>query len=149
MAEYLRVVDPFPLQGEKSTRLSPFYEALRQGKLTTTSCTQCGQRHWPPRVVCPGCLSDSLEWVELPRRGKIHAFTIQETGVPPGFPRPLIFAVVDINGLRIFTRLVDADPGSVRRGLEVELHPSLVAPDPQGEERYLPTFAVLREEEHG
>ena len=148
MSDYLRALDPFPLQGEKSTRLAPFYAALRQGKLITTFCAQCDRRHWPPRVVCPVCLSDNLDWVGLPRCGRIHAFTIQETGVPPGFPRPLIFAVVDINGLRIFTRLVDADPTSVRRGLEVELHPSLVAPDPQGEDRYLHTFAVIREERH-
>jgi uncharacterized protein len=149
MPDYLRAVDPFPLQGNKSTRLAPFYTALRQGKLTTTFCARCDRCHWPPRIVCPACLSGNLEWVELPRCGRIHAFTIQETGVPPGFPRPLIFAVVDINGLRIFTRLVDTDPAFVRRGLQVELHPSLVTPDPQGEERYLPTFAVIREEEHG
>jgi len=149
MNDYLRATDPYPLQGEKSTRLAPFYTALRQGRLVTTFCEKCGQRHWPPRVVCPGCLSGTLTWVELPRQGRIHAFTVQETGVPPGFPRPLIFAVVDIDGLRIFTRLVDTDPALVRRGLRVELHPSLVAPDPQGEKRYLPTFAVSKEEGHG
>lgn len=145
MDEYLRAVDPFPLQGEKSTRLFPFYAALRQGRFITTSCAECGQRHWPPRVVCPVCLSNSLEWVELPRQGRIHAFTIQETGVPPGFPRPIIFAVIDLDGLRIFTRLVDCDPSLVRRGLRVELRPSSVTPDPQGEERSLPTFAPLQE----
>jgi uncharacterized protein len=107
------------------------------------SCGQCRQRHWPPRVVCPGCLSGQLTWVELPRRGQIHAFTIQETGVPPGFPRPLIFAVVDLDGVRVFTRLVDADPAAVRRGARVELHPSRVGPDPQGGERYLPTFTLV------
>ena len=145
MSDYFRATDPFPLQGDKSTRLSPFYEALRQGKLITTACEKCRQRHWPPRVVCPGCVSDHLQWVELPRQGKIHAFTIQETGVPPGFPRPLIFAVVDLDGIRIFTRLVDTDPALVQRGLTVELRPSLVSPDPQGEERYLPTFTLAKD----
>jgi hypothetical protein len=146
MTDYFRAIDPYPLQGDKSTRLSPFYTALRQGKLVTTACEKCQQRHWPPRVVCPDCVSDHLQWVELPRRGKIHAFTIQETGVPPGFPRPLIFAVVDLDGIRIFTRLVDTDPALVQRGLTVELHPSLVSPDPQGEERYLPTFTLVKDQ---
>lgn len=144
MSEYLRAADPYPLQGDKSTRLSSFYRALRQGILLTTFCGHCQQRHWPPRVVCPGCLSSQLAWIELPRQGKIHAFTIQETGVPPGFPRPLIFAVVDLAGLRVFTRLVDTDPPTVQRGLPVALRPSLVSPDPQGEERYLPTFTIVK-----
>ena len=144
MSDYLRASDPYPLQGEKSTRLAPFYEALRQGKLVTTVCEACHQRHWPPRIICPMCVSDQLQWQELPTQGKIHAFTIQETGVPPGFPRPLIFAVVDLGAVRLFTRLVETDPAAVQRGMLVELHPSLVSPDPQGEERYLPTFTVLQ-----
>jgi uncharacterized OB-fold protein len=144
MSDYLRASDPYPLQGEKSTRLAPFYEALRQGKLMTTVCGLCHQRHWPPRLICPSCVSDRLKWTELPTRGTIHAFTIQETGVPPGFPRPLIFAVVDLGGVRVFTRLVETDPAVVQRGVLVQLHPSLVNPDPQGAERYLPTFRVTR-----
>ena len=144
MSDYFRAIDPFPLQGAKSTRLTPFYEALRQGKLMTTACAKCEQRHWPPRVVCPGCMSNQLTWVELPRQGTVHAFTIQETGVPPGFPRPLIFTVITLNGLRIFTRLIETDPALVHRGLTVELRPSLVNPDPEGESRYLPTFAGIK-----
>ena len=146
MSDYFRAVDPFPLQGNKSTRLTPFYEALRVHKLVTTSCTQCAQQHWPPRVVCPECLSDQLDWTELPSQGRIHAFTIQETGVPPGFPRPLIFAVVSIQGLRIFTRLVETDADQVKRGLAVSLAPSAVGQDPEGEERYLPTFTLVKED---
>ena len=146
MSEYFRAVDPFPLQGPKSTRLSPFYEALRQKRLVTTSCAACGQSHWPPRVVCPECLTDQLEWVELPRQGTIHAFTIQSTGVPPGFPRPLIFAMVAIQGLKIFTRLVETEADRVKRGLSVCLAPSAVGQDPEGEERYLPTFTLVTAE---
>lgn len=144
MNEYFRAIDPFPLQGNKNTRLTPFYEALRDERLVTTACTQCEQRHWPPRVVCPNCLSDQLDWVALPNQGTIHAFTIQETGVPPGFPRPLIFAVVSIEELRIFTRLVETESAQVQRGLTVVLSPSAVGPDPEGEERYLPTFALVK-----
>ena len=145
MNEYFRAIDPFPLQGNKNTRLTPFYEALQEEKLVTTACTRCEQRHWPPRVVCPNCLSDQLDWVALPNQGTIHAFTIQETGVPPGFPRPLLFAVVFIEELRIFTRLVETESAQVQRGLTVVLSPSAVGPDPEGEERYLPTFALVKE----
>ena len=144
MSEYFRAIDPFPLQGSQNTRLAPFYEALRSQQLLTTLCPQCALRHWPPRVVCPGCLSDRLDWIELPDRGTIHAYTIQDTGVPPGFPRPLIFAVVLVEGLRIFTRLVETEPGQVERGRTVRLLPSAVGQDPEGDERYVPTFTLVR-----
>ena len=144
MSEYCRAIDPFPLQSSKNTRLAPFYEALRSQKLLTTFCPPCALRHWPPRVVCPECLSARLDWVELPRRGTIHAYTIQDTGVPPGFPRPLIFAVVLVEGLRIFTRLVETEPTQVERGCTVRLCPSAVGRDPEGDERYVPTFTLVR-----
>ncbi len=144
MSEYFRAVDPFPLQGSQNTRLAPFYEALRSQKLLTTFCPQCALRHWPPRVVCPDCLSDRLDWIELPDQGTIHAYTIQDTGVPPGFPRPLIFAVVRVEELRIFTRLVETEPGQVERGRTVRLLPSAVGQDPEGDERYVPTFTLAR-----
>lgn len=144
--DYVRATDPYPLQAAASTRLAPFYRSLARGKLTTTVCSQCERRHWPPRVVCPRCLSDQLDWVELPPVGRIHAFTTQDTGVPPGFPRPLVLAVVMIGELRIFTRLVGADPATVRRGRTVRLAPCQVAVDPQtGEKRYLPSFALVDE----
>ncbi len=145
MSEYCRAIDPFPLQGRKNTRLAPFYAALRSQKLLTTLCPPCALRHWPPRVVCPECLSGRLDWIALPSRGRIHAYTIQDTGVPPGFPRPLIFAVVLVGGLRIFTRLVETEPGQVERGGAVRLFPSAVGQDPEGGERYVPTFALVQE----
>jgi len=146
MNEYFRASDPFPLQGPRSTRLARFYGALRERKLVTTSCTSCAARHWPPRVICPQCLSGELGWVELPSRGTIHAFTIQDTGVPPGFPRPLIFAMILVDGLRIFSRLVQSEVADVDRGAVVCLAPTAVARDPEGEVRYLPTFRIVTED---
>ena len=142
---YFRAVDPFPLQGGEHTRLARFYETLQEGRLSTTSCPDCGRRHWPPRVVCPACLSDRLDWVELPRQGTLHAFTVQETGVPPGFPRPLIFAVVRVDELHIFTRLVDTPAAGLHRGAAVRLAPEAVQAGPGGEARCLPTFTVTAE----
>ncbi len=145
MSEYYRAIDPFPLQGDQNTRLSPFYEGLRAQKLLTTFCPQCALRHWPPRVVCPECLSGRLAWIELPSRGTVHAYTIQDAGVPPGFPCPAIFAVVCVEGLRIFTRLVETEPSQVERGRTVHLCPSAVGQGPEGDERYVPTFALVQE----
>jgi uncharacterized OB-fold protein len=133
-------MDPLPLTSVDHNKLHAFYDHLQAGRLTTTRCAGCGRLDWPPRGFCPACVSDAYEWTDLPPEGRIHGFTVQETGVPAGFPRPLVFAMVELAGLRIFAPLVGADPGRLRVGQPVRLSPVRVADDPQGRPRYLPAF---------
>lgn len=124
MAEekYYVAMDPYPQQKKEFTKLYKFYDYLKEGKLTTTRCKSCGYLPWPPRTICPECISDELEWVEFPDTGKIYAFTVLVNAVPLGYKPPLIFALIDFpNGLRIFSTLVDANPDEIRVGSEVEL----------------------------
>jgi hypothetical protein len=134
-------MDPFPLEAPDFNKLHEFYAFLAVERLTTTRCTGCGRIDWPPRGFCPACTSDAYEWVDLPHQGRLHGFTVQETGMPAGFPRPLIFAMVDVAGLRIFAPVIDvADPGRLTLGMPVRFTRVRVADDPQGRPRYLPAF---------
>ena len=140
-APYARVVDPLPLESSEHNKLHPFYAHLAEGRLTTTRCRDCGRTDWPPRGFCPACTSDAFEWVDLPSAGRIHGFTVQETGVPAGFRRPLVLAIVEVAGHRVFAPLVDVpDPSALAVGARVRLAPVRVADDPQGQPRYLPAF---------
>jgi uncharacterized OB-fold protein len=141
---YARVVDPLPLESAEHNKLHAFYTHLAEGRLTTTRCRECGRTDWPPRGFCPRCTSDGFEWVDLPRDGRIHGFSIQETGVPAGFPKPLVFAIVEVAGLRVFAPLTGiGDPGHLALGAPVRLAPVRVADDPQGQPRYLPAFTPV------
>ena len=143
VSTYLRVVDPFPLQSSDHNQLHEFYAYLAVERLTTTRCRGCGRIDWPPRGFCPACRSDVYEWIDLPHEGRVHGFTVQETGVPVGFPRPLVFAMVDVAGLRIFAPLVDVgDPARVALGMSVRFTRIRVADDPQGRPRYLLAFTL-------
>jgi hypothetical protein len=143
---YVRAVDPLPLESAEHNKLHAFYEHLGEGRLTTTRCRGCGRIDWPPRAFCPACTSDAFEWEELPREGRIHGFSVQETGVPAGFPRPLVFAVVEVSGLRVFAPLTGVrDPGRLAIGARVRLAPVRVADDPVGQPRYLPAFTLEAE----
>ncbi len=138
---YLRAVDPFPLESPDSNKLHEFYAYLAVERLTTTRCRGCGRIDWPPRAFCPACKSDAYDWVDLPHEGRLHGFTVQETGVPAGFPHPLVFAIVEIAGLRIFATLIDvADPVRLAIGMPVRFTRVRVADDPQGKPRYLVAF---------
>jgi uncharacterized OB-fold protein len=103
------LLDFFPLEGAEQTRLSRFYDRLREGRLSTTRCPKDGGLHWPPRTACPQCHTEELAWVDLPERGRIYAFSAVLGGAPLGMEAEVPFAVglVDLDGvpLRLFGRI--------------------------------------------
>lgn len=149
MAEpaYVYTIDPYPQQYEDVTRVHPFYTALREdGKLITTRCKRCGAVHWPPRVVCRECLSDDVEWIDLPKRGQIAAFSISEAGIDPRFKPPVVYAIIDFaeTGVRIISPLVETDAAEVTVGAEVELKVVDVPPDQDGRRRVMFYFKLVK-----
>ena len=139
---YVRATDPFPLESAEHNKLHEFYTRLAAGRLSTTRCTVCRTTAWPPRGFCPQCAGDAFEWVDLPDEGTIHAFTVQDTGLPAGFAGPRVFAIVKVDGHRVFAIVRDADPARLRIGQPVRLAPLRVADDPTGDARYLPAFTI-------
>ena len=117
--------DFYPLQGAEHTRIHPFFENLKAGRLTTTKCTVCGTLLWQPRVVCPKCNGDAMEWVDLPRDGTLYAFTAVLAGAPLGMEKdvPFVVAVVQLDGvpLKVVARVDDAKYEDLRLGDPVTL----------------------------
>jgi hypothetical protein len=140
---YFRAIDPFPLEAADWNKLHEFYARLADGRLATTRCTACGDTAWPPRGFCGNCAGDGFDWVDLPRDGVVHAFTVQDTGLPVGFDGPRVFAIIKLGGHRIFTILVNTDPARVRIGQPVTLKPLRVADDPRGGTRWLAAFTAV------
>jgi uncharacterized OB-fold protein len=108
------ILDFMPLETEDQTRIHAFYDHLREGRLTTTRCRSCGEVLWQPRVVCPHCNADEMEWIDLPREGTVYAHTAMILGAPMGFEKdaPFVIAIVelDLGGgkkLNLFTRVDD------------------------------------------
>jgi hypothetical protein len=129
--KYIGSMDLYPQEAPEFNRIHPFYEHLKAGKFTTTRCMDCGHRAFPPRVICPECLSEKLEWVGLPMEGQVLVVTEEEVGVPLGFETPLIHALVDLGGqLTIFARVVNTKMGQLREGDRVKIHVFPVPPVP-------------------
>jgi uncharacterized protein len=103
------LLDFFPLEAERETRLHRFYARLREGRLSTTRCPKDGALHWPPRTACPRCHTEELEWVDLPESGRLYAFSAVLGGAPLGLEDQVPFSVglVDLDGvpLRLFGRI--------------------------------------------
>ncbi len=117
------MLDFYPLEDPKQTQVYPFFQNLRQGKLTTTKCKKCGSLLWPPRVVCPNCFSNEFEWVDLGNEGELYAFTEVRIGAPLGFVQDVPFntGLVKIGGLLISTRIDNAKYDELKIGDKLRL----------------------------
>jgi len=117
------MLDFYPLEDEKNTRISQFFKNLKEGRLATTKCRKCGKLLWPPRIVCSDCLSDKLEWVDLGVEGELYAFTEMRAGAPLGFAQDVPFCVgmVKIGGLLISARIDNAKYEDLKIGEKVKL----------------------------
>ncbi|TKJ41509.1 nucleotide-binding protein [candidate division LCP-89 bacterium B3_LCP] len=91
---------------------SPFFAGLTAGKLLSTKCPKCGYSYGTPRLHCMYCGTE-CDWVELPREGYVHCFTVCHFGSEAFLPEtPFILIMVewpDVDTL-FLARLVDVDP---------------------------------------
>ncbi|MDE1820123.1 MAG: Zn-ribbon domain-containing OB-fold protein [Euryarchaeota archaeon] len=119
------LLDFYPQEDPKFTRIAAFFDGLRKGWLTTTKCDADGTLSWPPRVACPTCRGEKLTWVELPRRGKLYAFSAVLGGAPLGMEQdvPFVVGLIDLEGspLRIFSRIANVRYEDCCIGMEVVL----------------------------
>jgi hypothetical protein len=117
------MLDFYPLEDEKSTRISQFFENLREGRLTTTKCRKCDRLSWPPRIVCPNCLSNEMDWVDLGTEGELYAFTEMRLGAPLGFVQdvPFCIGIVKIGDLLISARIDNARYEQLKIGAKLRL----------------------------
>ena len=122
---YSPTLDMWPIEAKEFNRIYKFYENLREGKFTTTKCKQCGRVAYPPRVICPECYSDELEWIELPKKGKVVVVVEKWGGVPICYEPPLIDAWIDLGKnspvKHILSRMINCPPETLKEGDEVQL----------------------------
>lgn len=104
------------LYGDAATKV--YLDKMKQGKWETTRCPKCDRLYFPPRSLCPKCLGVELEWVELPERGKLLAFTWQERALVFGKPDCIGFIELE-NGVRLFAPVL-AKIEKIHLGMKVQ-----------------------------
>ena len=82
-----------------------------------TRCAPCERTSFPPLARCPLC-GERTEWAELPTRGRLHAFTTQETAVR--FRAPTVLALAEVADV-VLPGIVEEPIETLRIGQEVEL----------------------------
>ncbi len=91
--------------------------------LLGSHCVECGAHHFPRHDTCPYCAADDPDPVELAGEGTLWAWTAV-TASPPGYlgETPYGMGVVELpEGIRVITRLTEANPGALAAGQPMEL----------------------------
>ena len=95
-----------------------FYRRLAEhARLATTRCEPCRRTTFPPRLRCPEC-GAAAQWVKLPMRGRLHAFTTQETAAR--FGAPAVLALAELGDV-VLPGIVDAPYESLAIGQELQV----------------------------
>lgn len=92
-------------------------------RLLAGRCGSCQRLHFPLAAICPYCSTADPEETEVAGRGVLWAWTAV-TAPPPGYlgEVPYGFGVVELDeGLRVVTRLTEADPARLRFGQPMHL----------------------------
>lgn len=92
-----------------------YFSHLRAGTFSIPHCNACSKHHFFPRVVCPHCGSDQLQWVSPSGRGVVYATTIVRKS-----SGDYNVCLIDLEeGPRMMSRVVDVAPASVTIGMLV------------------------------
>jgi len=122
----------------------PFWDATRQGKLMIQKCTDCQTNIFYPRLFCPNCHSEAIEWVESSGRGTVYSYSVVHNNAPSAFipDLPYVVAIVRLEeGVQMCTNIVGCDPCDVQCDMPVE-----VTFDAIDEEFTLPKFKPVQSE---
>ena len=101
----------------------PVHEGLfTDGHLIGGRCGACGRYHFAQAATCPWCGSTDVTEAALSEHGTLWAWTAV-TAPPPGYRGevPFGFGVVELaEGIRVVTRLVEADPTRLSFGMAMQ-----------------------------
>jgi uncharacterized OB-fold protein len=103
-------------------------------------CRECQSVCFPAQDVCPYCSEEAVHEIELSRTGTLWAWTAV-TAAPPGYEGrvPYGFGVVELaEGVRLITRLTEADPAKLEEGQAMVL---VLEPLIDEEDRRVLTYA--------
>ncbi|MCC6000287.1 MAG: OB-fold domain-containing protein [Pararhodobacter sp.] len=116
-----------------------FRRHLEAGEFALQQCGDCGIRVFQPRMLCPACGSDRLDWQPVSGRGRIHSRAVLKQRPEKGGDRAIV--LVDLaEGPRMMSRLPDTPAQDIVIGMAVrarilqgEEGPAVVFdPDPDG-----------------
>ena len=111
--------------GLKSEGLKPtgpeqtYKDKLAQGSFELQKCAACAKHVFYPRVLCPHCGSERLDWVAASGAGVVYSTTVVRRKPEAGGDYNV--ALIDLaEGQRMMSRVVEVEPAGVKIGMKVK-----------------------------
>jgi uncharacterized OB-fold protein len=101
----------------------PFFRGAIEGELRLQVCQSCGRWIYFPRIACPHCFSDRMEWRRASGRGTLYSFAVVYRAQHPAFNDevPIVVGAVTLEeGPVLITEVSGAAPDAVSIGMPVE-----------------------------
>ncbi len=98
-------------------------EIPQRYRLEAAKCRGCGWIAFPPRLVCPKCVSRDFDPVKLAEAGSLVTWTIIRVA-PEGFEdqTPYAVGIADLDdGARLTAQVVDCDFSELKVGMRVRI----------------------------
>jgi uncharacterized protein len=120
----------------------PFWEGTRNNRLMLQQCGACSHVRYPTAQICPRCLSDAAQWVQMSGRGSIFSYIVFHQVYDRSFKNdvPYNVALIQLDeGPRLFSNIVVEAGDRPKVGDRVT-----VCFDPVTPEITLPRFRLAR-----
>jgi uncharacterized OB-fold protein len=102
----------------------PFWQGAMAGRLLIQKCRACGKLQFFPRVVCTGCFSFDLDWIQAKGEGRVHSFSWVFVPRNPAFKEevPICYANIILDeGVIMESRIVGKEVEKVKLGDRVKV----------------------------
>ncbi|HBD12058.1 MAG TPA: nucleic acid-binding protein [Porticoccaceae bacterium] len=119
MSENNAVEKPQP----KITRCAqPYWQSCLQEKLSLPYCKACDAVFYYPRLWCPGCFNQDLDWKTVSGRGRVYSYSVVHQSPLPSYQQdvPYVLAVIELEeGPRMMTNVINCDVDAVHVDMPV------------------------------
>ena len=122
-----------PLPDPYNAELSgPFWQAAKRHELVMPRCKTCADLFFYPRELCPHCLSQDLEWVQVSGQGRVYSYTVVHQPAHSAFREdaPYVYAMVQLDeGPRLIANIVSCPIEDVKIDMRVTVTFDDVTPE--------------------
>ena len=110
---------------EATPETAPYWEGAKAHELRIQYCTECKKHFFYPRIFCPTCMSDAVEWRKVSGKGTLLTYVLAARPAP-GFEDELPYAIAIVKldeGPHLMSNIVNTEltPANLPAGMALEV----------------------------
>lgn len=110
---------------EPTPETAPYWEGAKAHELRIQYCTECKKHFFYPRIFCPTCMSDAVEWRKVSGKGTLLTYVLAARPAP-GFEDELPYAIAIVKldeGPHLMSNIVNTEltPANLPAGMALEV----------------------------